>query len=54
MLTYELGWSLHPSFVSKRFRALAAEVWLPVIKFYAARHIATTLALEAGVDIPTR
>lgn len=51
MFTDELGRPLHPEYVSRRFRALAAEAGLPVIKFHAARHTAATLALEAGVDI---
>jgi integrase len=51
MFTDELGRALHPEYVSRRFRELAAEAGLPVIKFHAGRHTAATLALEAGVDI---
>jgi integrase len=51
MFTDELGAALHPEYVSRRFRALATEAGLPVIKFHAGRHTAATLALEAGVDI---
>ena len=51
MFTDELGEPLHPDHVSRRFRELAKEAGLPVIKFHAARHTAATLALEAGVDI---
>jgi integrase len=35
---------------SRRFKELAAEARLPVIKFHAARHTAATLALQAKVD----
>lgn len=49
--TDELGQALHPEFVSRRFRELAAEAGLPVIKLHAGRHTAATLALEAGVDV---
>jgi integrase len=51
MFTDELGERLHPEYVSRRFRELAAQAGLPVIKFHAARHTAATLALEAGVDV---
>lgn len=51
MFTDELGDPLRPDRVSARFKELAAEAGLPVIKFHAARHTAASLALEAGVDI---
>jgi len=51
MFTNELGGPLRPDWVSGRFKELAAEAGLPVIKFHAARHTAASLALEAGVDI---
>jgi integrase len=50
-VTDELGRSLHPEYVSRRFRELAKAAGLPVIKFHAARHTAATLALEAGIDV---
>jgi len=40
MFTDELGQALHPDYVSRRFRELAKEAELPVIKFHAARHTA--------------
>jgi len=36
--------------ISHRFKELAAEARLPVIRFHAARHIAATPALRAKVD----
>jgi integrase len=51
LFTDELGEPLNPDYVSRRFRELAKEAGLPVIKFHAARHTAAALALEAGVDI---
>jgi integrase len=51
MFTDELGEPLHPDHVSRRFRELANEAGLPIIKFHAAMHTAATLALEAGIDI---
>ena len=50
MFTYETGEALHPDWISRRFKQLAAEAGLPVIKFHAARHTAATLALQAKVD----
>lgn len=51
MFTDEFGGPLRPDRVSRRFKELAAEAGLPVIKFHAARHTAASLALEAGVDV---
>lgn len=51
MFTDELGRAVHPEYVSRRFRELAKEAGLPVIKFHAGRHTAATLALEAGIDV---
>ena len=51
MFTNELGDPLRPDWVSRRFKEMAAEAGLPVIKLHAARHTAASLALEAGVDI---
>jgi integrase len=35
---------------ARRFKEMAGEAGLPVIKFHAARHTAATLALQAKVD----
>lgn len=50
MFTTEAGEPLRPDWVSRRFKELAAQAGLPVIKFHAARHTAATLALAARVD----
>jgi integrase len=50
MFTTEYGALLNPDWISRRFKALAKEAGLPVIKFHAARHTAATLALQAKVD----
>lgn len=50
MFANEIGGPLNPDWISRRFRVLAAEAGLPVIKFHAARHTAATLALQAKVD----
>jgi len=39
-----------PDYVSRRFKALAAAVGVPVIKLHEARHSAASLARDAGVD----
>jgi integrase len=50
LFTYETGEPLNPDWISRRFKDMAAEAGLPVIKFHAARHTAATLALQAKVD----
>lgn len=50
MFTTEHGSALNPDWISRRFKALAAEAGVPVIKFHAARHTAATLALHGKVD----
>jgi len=50
MLTTEIGGPLNPDWISRRFKDMAAEAGLPVIKFHATRHTAATLALQAKVD----
>ena len=49
MFTTPIGTPLNPDWISRRFKELAAEAGLPVIKFHAARHTAATLALQANV-----
>ena len=51
MFTAEHGAPLNPDWISRRFKAMAAEAGLPVIKFHAARHTAATLALLGKVDV---
>jgi integrase len=51
MFADELGAALNPDWISRRFKALAKEAGLPVIKFHAARHTAATLALQGKVDV---
>jgi integrase len=45
------GWGqvVHPSWVSKRFKTLAAGAGLPVIRLHDLRHTHATLALQAGI-----
>jgi integrase len=50
MFTNEVGEALKPDWISRRFKAMAKEAGLPVIKLHAARHTAATLALQANVD----
>jgi integrase len=50
MFTNELGGTLNPDWISRRFKAMAKEAGLPVIKFHAARHTAATLALAGKVE----
>ena len=50
MFTTESGSALNPDWISRRFKVMAAEAGLPVIKFHAARHTAATLALQGKVD----
>ena len=47
----EDGTPYPPDYVSRRFRELAAQAGLPVIKLHEGRHTAATLRLEAGIDI---
>jgi len=51
LFTDELGAPLNPDWISRRFKALAKEAGLPVIKFHATRHTAATLALQGKVDV---
>jgi integrase len=50
MFTTDFGAPLNPDWISRRFKAMAKEAGLPVIKFHAARHTAATLALQAKID----
>jgi integrase len=50
MFTTELGAALNPDWISRRFKAMAVEAGLPVIKFHGTRHTAATLALQAKID----
>jgi integrase len=51
MFAREDGAPLNPPWISRRFRELAAEAGLPVIRFHAARHTAASLMFDADVDI---
>lgn len=43
-----------PDYVSRRFKALAREAGVPVIKLHEGRHSAASLARDAGVDAKIR
>ena len=50
MFTTETGEALKPDFISRRWKEMAIEAGLPVIKLHGARHTAATLALAAKVE----
>jgi integrase len=47
----EDGSPLRPDYVSRRFKQLAKEAGLPMIRLHDGRHSAASLGLAAGVDI---
>jgi integrase len=49
VFTREDGGGFVPEFVSRTFRAKAAAVGVPVIRFHDSRHRTATLALASGV-----
>ena len=49
--TREDGSALNPEWISRRFKAMAREAGLPVIRLHDGRHTAATLMLEAGLDV---
>jgi integrase len=51
MSTREDGSPLPPDWISHRFKELAAEAGVQVIKFHGARHTAASLMFDAEVDI---
>jgi integrase len=51
LFTREDGSPLAPDWISRRFKELAAEAGLPVIKFHAMRHTAASLMFDADVDV---
>lgn len=48
--TREDGTPLSPDWISRRFKAMAREAGLPVIKLHSGRHTAAGLMFEAGLD----
>lgn len=50
MFTTETGAAINPDWMSRRFKVMAAEAGLPVIKLHGARHTSATLALAAKVE----
>ena len=51
MFTREDGSALNPDWISRRFKELAKDAGLPVIKFHAARHTAASLMFDAEIDV---
>jgi integrase len=45
------GRPLPPDRVTERFKQIARDAELPVIKLHEARHTAASLGLEAGLDV---
>jgi hypothetical protein len=45
------GSPIHPSYASTRFRLLIARTGMPPIRLHDLRHVAFTLAHEAGADL---
>lgn len=49
--TREDGSALSPDWISRRFKTMAREAGLPVLRLHGGRHTAATLMLEAGIDV---
>jgi len=49
--TRDDGSALNPDYITRRFKELAKEAGLPVIKLHAARHTAASLMFDAGIDV---
>jgi integrase len=51
MFTREDGSALNPDWISRRFKELAKNAGLPVVKFHAATHTAAPPMFDAEIDV---